>query len=50
MPESARYLVAAGHKDKAEGILKAAAKMNKRRLPSGTLSSSVQVDEISLLY
>lgn len=40
LPESARYLVAAGEKDKALSVLQKAAKLNKSNLPSGRLVSS----------
>ncbi|XP_061197259.1 putative transporter SVOPL isoform X1 [Saccostrea echinata] len=40
LPESARYLVAAGEKEKALCILQKAAKLNKSKLPSGRLTVS----------
>lgn len=38
LPESARYLVAAGEKDRALHILQKAAKINKSSLPKGRLT------------
>lgn len=40
LPESARYLVAAGEKDRALSVLQKAAKINKASLPKGTLTVS----------
>ncbi|XP_045173106.2 putative transporter SVOPL isoform X2 [Mercenaria mercenaria] len=37
LPESARYLVAAGRKDEAMKVLQKAAKMNRNSLPEGTV-------------
>ena len=37
LPESARYLVAAGKKKEALTVLQKAAKMNRSTLPKGTL-------------
>lgn len=37
LPESARYLVAAGRQKEAYAMLKKAAEMNKNTLPAGTL-------------
>lgn len=42
LPESARYLVAAGHQDQAMHVLQRAAKWNGRKLPVGTLVESKQ--------
>lgn len=43
LPESARYLVAAGEKDRALSVLQKAAKINKASLPKGTLTVSKSV-------
>ena len=40
LPESARYLVAAGKKHDAMKILQKAAKMNRSTLPQGTVVDS----------
>ena len=43
LPESARFLVAAGRKEEAKTILEKASKTNGKTLPPGRLVQSVQV-------
>ena len=45
LPESARYLVAAGRSDEALTVLRQAAIMNNSKLPHGRLVQSKQVGE-----
>ncbi|XP_070565753.1 organic cation transporter protein-like [Ptychodera flava] len=44
IPESMRWLISIGQKDKAEKILYTAARFNKKQLPENVLSDSVTVD------
>ena len=48
LPESPRYLIAAGEKEKGMEVLQRMAKMNKAKLPTGTLINEAEVQYIYL--
>lgn len=50
MPESSRYLVAAGHEAEALQVLQQGAKSNNAELPPGKLIASVQVSSCPVKY
>ena len=49
MPESPRYLIAAGEKEKGIEVLQQMAKVNKAKLPPGNLRIETEVFVSSLL-
>lgn len=50
LPESARYLVAAGRKEDAMAVLKQAAKLNRKTLPKGNVVNVHIVSYVSCMF
>jgi hypothetical protein len=50
LPESLRYLLAAGQQEKALNVLKAIASSNRTRLPQGTFQQSALVTFLDFLH